>query len=379
MAAHSKIVGGSSASRVLNCPGSVELVNLMPAKPSSSYADTGTLCHDVISQVLSLNYPPEVFLGKTFNDAVLTEELIEDKIRPALEALEEIDPNHELEFAVETYVGFGDLLPGVFGSADVIGKMGNRAIILDWKFGDGIAVSAENNSQLLFYAAACLYTESAQWIFDHGKITEVELIIVQPGRKISRWVTDVVRLRRFVAELKAAVELAQRGNAPLKAGDHCRWCAARPVCPILTGEAERMLKLKLSELNEEQIGQELANAELLKGWISDLYALAMQMAENGVRVPGWKLVQKKANREWVDESNAIPALIELGVPMEDLIESNLRSPAQIEKILKRRRASLPDGLVTKKSSGITLAPKDDPREEATTDVSARLRAAFKNI
>jgi hypothetical protein len=40
---HSTIVGGSTASRVINCPGSVALVAKMPPRPSSSYADEGTL------------------------------------------------------------------------------------------------------------------------------------------------------------------------------------------------------------------------------------------------------------------------------------------------------------------------------------------------
>ena len=52
MAQHSSIVGGSTAKRVINCPGSVALVAQMPPKPSSVYADTGTLLHNVIADVL---------------------------------------------------------------------------------------------------------------------------------------------------------------------------------------------------------------------------------------------------------------------------------------------------------------------------------------
>jgi hypothetical protein len=49
---HSKIVGGSTAKRVIACPGSVALVDTMPPQPSSSYADEGTLLHDTIASVL---------------------------------------------------------------------------------------------------------------------------------------------------------------------------------------------------------------------------------------------------------------------------------------------------------------------------------------
>ncbi len=49
---HSSIVGGSTAKRVINCPGSVALVAKMPPKPSSKYADEGTLLHNVIAEIV---------------------------------------------------------------------------------------------------------------------------------------------------------------------------------------------------------------------------------------------------------------------------------------------------------------------------------------
>jgi hypothetical protein len=39
----------------------------------------------------------------------------------------------------------------------------------------------------------------------------------------------------------------------------------------------------------------------------------------------------------------------------------LLSPAQAEKLLKKRKLTLPDDLVVSVSSGTTLAPVDDPR------------------
>ena len=48
----------------------------------------------------------------------------------ALELLDEIDPKKELMYEVETRVGFGDLLPGVFGSTDLMGRIGGKALAL---------------------------------------------------------------------------------------------------------------------------------------------------------------------------------------------------------------------------------------------------------
>ena len=42
---HSNIVGGSTAKRVINCPGSVVLVQQMPPQVESKYAAEGTLLH----------------------------------------------------------------------------------------------------------------------------------------------------------------------------------------------------------------------------------------------------------------------------------------------------------------------------------------------
>jgi len=44
---HSSIVGGSTAKRVMACPGSVNLCAKMPPKPSSVHADRGTLLQGV--------------------------------------------------------------------------------------------------------------------------------------------------------------------------------------------------------------------------------------------------------------------------------------------------------------------------------------------
>ena len=84
MAQHSNIVGGSTAKRVINCPGSVALVAQMPPKPSSVYADTGTLLHNVIADVLDGKATAQDFLGAVHADVTLDQDLIDNKLLPAL-------------------------------------------------------------------------------------------------------------------------------------------------------------------------------------------------------------------------------------------------------------------------------------------------------
>jgi hypothetical protein len=356
MMQHSNIVGGSTAKRVINCPGSVALVNKMPPKPSSEHADRGTLLHDAISEFLDqFDKPITAWLGKTYKDQVLTQELLDEKLAVALELLDEVDPDKDMIYEVETRVGFGELLPGVFGSTDLVGRIGNRSIVMDWKFGDGVVVTAEENEQLMFYAAAAMRTPETAWAFNG--VDEIECVIIQPPM-IRRWVTTKERIAQFERELVKAVKAAQQPDAGLKAGDHCRWCAAKPVCPQMTGAVDRALQVQLKEIDAATLGQYLKNADVLEGWITDLRALAFQLLEKNIPVPGYKIVQKQSRRQWVDEAKAEAALLNLGIEPN---KQELLSPAQAEKELKKRKLALPDDLVKSVSSGTTLASEDDSR------------------
>ena len=379
MAQHSSIVGGSTAKRVIACPGSVTLVQQMPPKPSSKYADEGTLLHNAIADVLGQGSPPASHIGTSYQGVTLTEELHTEKLIPALRALDAVDPHKEMEFQVEAVVGFGDALPGVFGSADLIGRIGRRAIVLDWKFGAGVAVDVEENAQAMFYAAAAMRTDATRWAFKG--VEEVELIIVQPAHAphhIKRWVTTPGRILNFERELFVAVKTALLPDAPLASGDHCRWCAAKPVCPLLTGAVGRALHTSVKALDADQIAAYVGNADLLETWIADVRALAQTMMEQGVRLPGYKLVPKRGTRKWLNEERAFDELAALGLTNEELTETALLSPAKVEKVLKKRKLDLPRDLVVSVSTGNTIAPESDPRPEAL-QIGRQLAAALGKL
>ena len=373
MASHSLIVGGSTAKRVINCPGSVALVAKMPPKDSSRYADRGTLLHNAMATILdSDTVTPESMLWTTYQGETLTGELLNEKILPALAALDAIDPEGVMEYAVETVVGFGAYLPGVFGSADLLGRLGSRAVVLDWKFGDGVAVSAEENEQGLFYAAAAMRTPETAWVFEGAE--EIEIVIVQPPA-VKRWVTTVKRVKEFERSLKRAVKASAMPDAAIVVGDHCRWCSAKPLCPKMTGAVDRAVKVQLENLPAETIGAYLGNADLLEDWIKDLRALAMTMMEGGAKVPGYKLVAKRSVRKWLDEGKANKALAAMGI---DPVKLELVSPAQAEKLLKPSKQALPDDLVASVSSGTTFAPESDPRPEVL-QIGQQLTAALSKL
>lgn len=347
---HSSIVGGSTAKRVIRCPGSVTLATQAPPRPPSKYAEEGTLLHEAMAQYLyDSDKHQDIRQGLT--------EAQREKFDAAIMCLDELDPHNEMEMWIEANVHFGDLLPDVFGSCDLLGRMGDRVIILDWKFGDGVPVQAEENEQLMFYTAAAMRTPQYEEVFKNAR--EIECIIVQPPFT-RRWVTGFDRIRQFERELLHAVKTALKPNAPLSTGEHCRFCPAKPLCPEMTGEAARVLAAKAREVNTEQLSAYLEMADRLEHWITDVREFATELLEQNISIPRYKLVAKRGVRKWVDEAQAKAALM-AHLPESEVMESTLISPAQAEKKLKKLKLTLPEGQVVSVSSGNTMASEDDPR------------------
>jgi hypothetical protein len=381
---HSNVVGGSSASRVMHCPASVELSKNIPSSGGNQYTVQGSMLHGAIAACVEDNLYPEEMLGFELTEgeytSTLDEELLETKLAPALEALDCILDELKGEFgeepviAVEKEVSFGRFLPDAFGSCDILIRCGTRVVVLDWKFGDGVKVSAEENNQLMFYAAAAARTPELAHIFEGS--TEVDLVIIQPP-SVSVWQTTFPRLARFERELKAAVKKAQSKNPPMKEGAHCRWCPAKPLCPLMTGAVDRAVNTDLKALDVRQLGIAYKQAQLLKQWISELEELIFAAQEGGVEVPGTKLVPKRGTRKWTkDEAETVKELVRAGLDAKLMYKNELLTPAAMEKVLKKElKTPLPEGLVAMVSSGSTLVSDDDPRE--SVNGPARLKAALE--
>lgn len=373
--AHSTIVGGSTAKRVINCPGSVALVASMPQQEASSYANEGSLLHEAIAVVMDTACAPETLVGFEAHGLTLTQDLLECKLLPALALLDEYDPGSRMVYKTEEVVSFGDLMPGVFGSSDIVGKLNDRAVILDWKFGDGVMVEAEENPQLLFYAAAALRTPGCAWAFED--VTEVDCVIIQPPY-IRVWTTTLDRIAAFERQLVRAVNTAGLPRAPVAAGDWCKWCTAKPICPIKTGALDRMKLVAMQAIDADKLASYLDAAHDVEDFLTQCRALAHQMLENDVPVPGYKLVAKRASRYWADPSTAKARLLDLGLTETDVTKTELLSVAQSEKVLKKHRLELPADMVVSVSSGSTLAVETDPRP-AVVQIGRQLSAALGKL
>lgn len=368
---HSKIVGGSTAKRVIECPGSVALVAKMPPQVESKYAAEGTLLHGCVEALMA--YGTVDSIAEKFN---LTDDQTE-KLRFCAQALDEIDPKADMRFVTEKQVEFEGVkeLDGVFGNADLVGRIGDRCIVLDWKFGDGVMVEAEESPQGLFYAAAVKKTSDLYWAANGT--SEVEIVIVQPPH-IRRWVTTWNRVDAFERELVAAVKLSQRPDAPLAIGDWCRWCTAKPICPLMTGAIDRTVHTKLAGISDDELGKALQLADLLESFIAEAKTLAQTRLERGLKVPGYKLVAKRSTRQWADEAKAEQALMASGLGANDIYKRELLSPAAVEKVCKAHGVALPTDQVVSVSSGNTIAPESDKRP-AVMVLGEQLRAALNRV
>jgi len=368
---HSKVVGGSTAKRVMACPGSVALVAKMPPQVESKYAAEGTMLHGCMEALLADGRMQDLRVKHA-----LTEEQV-DKLDFCCKALDVIDPAQHMSFVQEVMVGFEGVpeLAGVFGNADLVGKLDGRAIILDWKFGDGVIVEAEENDQGLFYAAAAMNTKALEWVFKSTR--EIEIVIVQPF-SVRRWTTTFDRVRQFQNDLINAVKLSAKPNAPVAIGEWCRWCTAKPICPQMTGQIDRMIHTALKDIDSDALGRALALAEKLEDFIGDARALAQARLEKGIKVPGYKLVPKRAVRQWADEAKAEQALMAAGLGADDIYKRELLSPAQAEKVAKKAKVDFPTDQVVAISSGNTIAPDSDPRP-AVVVIGEQLRAALSRV
>ena len=112
-------------------------------------------------------------------------------------------------------------------------------------------------------------------------------------------------------------------------------------------------------------------AAILKPWCESVYARANQLAnEAGLKVPGYKLVEKMGRKTWASEKAAGFAIQELlneageKAPEDIYNPAKLRTPLQVQKALK--------GIVEKDaievltevpSRGTILVSANDKREE----------------
>jgi hypothetical protein len=370
---HSSIVGGSSAARIVNCPGSVAMQASLPpvTNRDSIYSIEGTALHSVMELLIVGKTTLAKLLAKpiTVNDIEITEELVNEALRPAMAYWEDLITRVDT-WQLETKVEFPGI-EGAFGTADVIARddIENITYITDWKFGAGEAVKAlydsTINEQLMFYACATRYTQPEY--FPSG--CRVVLTVVQPRARGHDPITTVEvslqELDNFEVALCRAVTTAGQKNAPTEKGRWCRFQNCQTICPHHTGALIdlKLLAPKVLETpNHLNVLLDILDAApIVENLIREARTQAHLMMSNGEDVPGWKLVAKRANRQWTVDAKALAKKLKL--PAAKLYDTKLKSPAGVEKM----GVKIPEGLTAAVSSGTTIAPVSDKRPSISGD------------
>src|SRR6187399_2128584 len=394
MTKHSAIVGGSTAGRLLACPGSFKATQALPpsADISSEYAAEGTAMHAVMDRLMRQRaliadgmpeHPqatPQYWKGQIFVDRVLTPEHIDEMIDPALRALDELEVTYGDNFTVVA-VARRDAFPGIpgaFGTVDLILANDDTVILVDWKFGSGVPVKAIYtdalegdlvNPQLLFYTTAAYATLKKLF---RGKSVLVAAI-VQPRADEPLTHTTITRtdMKWFKQDMAGVVVEALERDPIRRRGEHCRFAPCKVDCPLWTGPM-----LELSALNPQPRTEPVDNKLTPYGqYLADAKALADQLAmfssevndqlhaylEDGGMVPGWRLKAKVKQRQWIDEDTVVKRLTNLGLKLDEIYQTKLGTFKQVEAAAKRHGTEIPDELrVAPATHETTVCRTDDP-------------------
>jgi hypothetical protein len=386
---HSHVMGGSTAAQRIHCPGSFKLESSLPeGKESSDFAVQGSVYHAAM-ELLLIDDPDGFTEAQDLLDDLvgqdmgfgeqwkLTKQQIDAKIVPALQAWFDIHMEYGLtDWMIEQRVSLESIVPGAFGTADIVAiDSEGRLHILDWKFGDGVVVAVEGNMGLGFYAGAAIYDknpELEEMLEDFKSV--VVLHIVQPrvgsDKCHFKWETTVGWVDDLVDLAESAIKLAQGDNPPLKPGDWCRWCDAKPICPAQKALASEALSNKPEGMTAIELSAAIKTADQLKLWIAAIYEKAQLDMEKGVAVPGYKLVNKLPRRVWaIDEAKVIKALRKAKLRPKDLFEQKLITPTALENEFPKVYSKVESSLVASHSSGLTVVPDTDRRQAVTSTMA----------
>jgi Protein of unknown function (DUF2800) len=372
--------GGSVAARVLRCPASVGLIEKVPAhlRKSSIYAGRGTALHTAMARLIERECSLDDLVGETIDSYVITLDDVENALRPVLTYVEALLDTPGAEYFLEHRVVF-PTIPGAFGTADLIVRIGTALIILDFKFGAGVRVLALYpdgdvdiiNAQLLFYAAAARHSRPEFFV----GVDNIVLTILQPqsiepdAEMVSSVAVSHAELDEFIVAYRSTCEESLSESPRLERGPWCKFCAAKPFCPLHTAPlldlAQFTVPAPATPPSKEAYLQLLAEGLSLFDAVKDigkaLHDQAKRALENGDLVPGYALSAGRAERSWHDEDAAIAALIGLGLPRDDIVAEAMRSPKQVETRAKARGVKVPQELIVSQRSGVSLARVENAR------------------
>lgn len=374
------ILGPSAASRWLQCTPSARFEEQIPDE-ESIYAQEGTLAHSIAANVLSTR----AGTWKGSNDdyiAVMDSLEREVDLFYAREECKELTGSfHEMYEHAETWAAYicelgGDILieqeydlstyvPLGFGTSDAVNITPKVLYSSDLKYGAGMKVGATANPQLMLYGLGAL----VKAVELGHKPETVVLSIFQPrAGGWSTWQLPVKDLLQWAEmEVRPQALKAISGQGEFKVGSWCQFCKARTVCGAYYEKYLDIYTLFATEdprkMTADQTAEVLTYGPLLKGWVEKIKEQAIADLKSGKTLPGFKLVNARGKRAFINEDDVVDTLIGEGFESEDIFNTSLKSLTEIEKTLGKKKftAILADQTQTVPGKE-TIAPEGDERE-----------------
>ncbi len=360
----------SSADRYIHCTPSLRLgEEYGPSDTGSVFTAEGTEAHELGEYLL------RTALGEAVEDPRPGMTYYNEEMQECAEGYRDavLDLYHQLRLRspdaalyVEQEVSFEEYVPGGFGTSDCVIIGDGEMLVVDYKHGKGVPVSAEGedgegNPQLKCYAlGAYLAFES---LYSIEKIT---LVIYQPRiGNFSQFSLSVEALLAWADKvLRPAAALALAGEGELACGSWCRFCRAKAVCRKRAEENLALARYDFARpptLEDDEVNLILGKLPALEAWAADIRDYALQRALGGYAWDDFKLVEGRSTRHFTDEE-AVAKIVE-GVGL-DPYERKVKGITAMTTLLgKARLNDLLGNLIEKAPGKPTLAPRSDKRPE----------------
>lgn len=356
------ILSASSSHRWLNCTPSARL-ELEFENESTEAAKEGTAAHALCEHKLKRALGFHSVRPESEYDSEEMEMYTDDYVAFVMQEYKKIKEKcKDPIILIEQKLDFSCFVPEGFGTGDCIIVADDEIHIIDFKYGMGVLVNAEDNPQMKLYALGAI--DLYENLYD---INKVSMSIFQPRREnVSTWTIMTKELKEWAnSELKEKAQKAYKGEGEHIPGEWCRFCKAAIKC---RARAEQKLKVAESEfrlpplLTDVEIEEILNIIPDLTSWANDIMVYATDAAINhGKEWNGFKVVEARTNRKYSDEEKVAKVVEEKGYT--DIYKKSLITITEMEKKLgKQKFEELLGKLIIKPTGKLTLVPNTDKRE-----------------
>ena len=219
--------------------------------------------------------------------------------------------------------------PLLTGKPDEVLRQGNRAAVLDHKYGSYRVADPGENVQLSIYALLVSREDDT--------IEEVTVQILSPFFDFQPFIYTRAELDRLHQSVSVVINSLSDPGEPAP-GAHCRFCRARLICSAARNEADNATLAKVSELPiGEPAAKLLTQIKRAKALFAEIEAFYKRLLEReSGAIPGWILEPGAVRRSIADPVSALERLIET-LPVSEFVACCTPSVPDLERIWAKKQ------------------------------------------